>query len=366
VATLDPLRAGLVIGGLVVAAVAVNRLVDHNHSNLLDSIFPEREPLSPPPRRPDILDDWPTTSKLRPAPAPLPETGPIKDRPAHITWRWCYRFRWRTLPDEQRRLVPSGASRSQYRRIGALISSTWGEQLDASGVSFEVLRWIAAPQDPIERQQRFERVKGGEKPIELTKSCRPRREQLASSAARPVVQGDAATRGKACAVAEVRVASCPWTRRRMTCPHRAPTSPRWKPKTSIPCGLAMHEVRPLSPEGFVNVEAFFQRHNVPAAMIAEMRKEALAQPPPLPCVGTSYREPKPCPPPPPGPSPRAIRHAKRRAERRAEQRRRKTFDAMLAQMRADAVRRTIAAARKASSTGENSPAPPAPGEPPSR
>jgi hypothetical protein len=106
-----------------------------------------------------------------PKPLPPPEPEPVEvtsrpwgvtERPERITWDFCHRFIWRTWSDDQKRIVPSASSRSQYTRIGKLLPEYWGVQLDQAGASFEKLRWIAASEDAWEREVRFKRVLAGE------------------------------------------------------------------------------------------------------------------------------------------------------------------------------------------------------------
>lgn len=114
------------------------------------------------------LDEWVAPKPLPPFEPVLAEPAParpwgVTERPKRITWDFCFRLRWRTWPDDQKRFVPSAASRSQYLRVGSVIYAMWGEKLDKAGASFQKLRWIAATEDAVEREVRFQRVMSGEK-----------------------------------------------------------------------------------------------------------------------------------------------------------------------------------------------------------
>jgi hypothetical protein len=116
----------------------------------------------------DLLSSWVPPKPQPPLEAPPPARAPVRpwgvtERPKRITWDFCFRLKWRTWPIDQKRIVPSASSRSQYTRIGTVIGPLWGEKLDEIGASFEKLRWIAAPEDAFERDLRYQRVIRGEK-----------------------------------------------------------------------------------------------------------------------------------------------------------------------------------------------------------
>jgi hypothetical protein len=123
----------------------------------------------------------PVRASPRRADPPPPESlTPVTSRPKHVNFAWCFRFLWSTPHETRVQLVPRSSSRSQYMRIAKLLYGEWGQELDKRGTTFEVLRWIAAPQTFEGRQERYMRVLRGEprdeqppdRPAELKRSWR--------------------------------------------------------------------------------------------------------------------------------------------------------------------------------------------------
>jgi hypothetical protein len=77
-----------------------------------------------------------------------------------ITYEWCMMFN--AAPSSVRALV-SRYRRSQYRRV-ARLSMLMGEELDAAGVPFYGIRYVAYGQGPCEQERRFLLMINGERP----------------------------------------------------------------------------------------------------------------------------------------------------------------------------------------------------------
>lgn len=159
------LKAVMVVLGTAAAGVVAGKILQAGHDPDLEALLVQRR-VPPPPSAPAPA-----------APAAEPDGllfAPVTERPANVTYEWCYRFYRCTNLWDRKRVVPSAASRSQYDRIAKTIFTTWGIELDARGVSFQRLRWIAAPEDFGEQQDRYLRVLRGEMPEELKKKPKRR------------------------------------------------------------------------------------------------------------------------------------------------------------------------------------------------
>jgi hypothetical protein len=156
---LDP--AAMLFSGVVSIALLHSLRAQHTAAQELEELVANQIPPTP----------------LPPLTLPPSEHAParpwgVTDRPKRINWDFCYRLKWRTWPVDQKRIVPSAASRSQYLRVGTVIFPLWGEELDKVGASFQKLRWIAAPEDASERCLRYQRVVRGE-PVDLRQPPSP-------------------------------------------------------------------------------------------------------------------------------------------------------------------------------------------------
>jgi hypothetical protein len=271
----------LIVAGVVVGMVAavVHELERHDaltaeldrlqhHAAALAARPPPPVP-SPPPRAAPEPDAW----------------NPVTSRPKHVDFRWCFRFHWRTSPTEQERLVPSRSSRSQYSRIAKVIYVNWGRELDKRKTTFEVLRWIGAPQNFEERQERYMRVMQGERPserpVQLTRSWKaavlPKRLLRAPRQVRVGETTDACDPGS---LIECRSPPAP-----LRC--LRPGRRRWEPRRPVVCG----EGAPLDPACLYTLETQMQE-----TMGRDFRLPRLADRVPTPdSTGSCLPHLAPCP-----------------------------------------------------------------------
>ncbi|XYI02065.1 hypothetical protein ACMHYB_20735 [Sorangium sp. So ce1128] len=102
---------------------------------------------------------------VAPPPCPYPiwttdDDGPKLIVPERITYHWCVLF---SLAPSQVRAQVSRQRRSQYRRV-ARLPVQMGEQLDAAGVPFYALRFVAYGEGQIEQERRCLLMLHGERP----------------------------------------------------------------------------------------------------------------------------------------------------------------------------------------------------------
>jgi hypothetical protein len=90
--------------------------------------------------------------------------------PERITYEWCMFF---IAAPRNARAQVSRQRQSQYRRV-ARMSMLMGEELDAAGVPFYGIRFVAYGQGPVEQERRFLLMINGERPPrELAPTERP-------------------------------------------------------------------------------------------------------------------------------------------------------------------------------------------------
>ena len=237
----------------------------------------------------------PVRSSPRSADPPPPEwLNPVTSRPKHVNFAWCYRFLWTTPHETRAQLVPlrNRESRSQYIRIGKLLSAEWGRELDRrarrrsrfSGGS-PPLRASRVRQDRYMRVLRGEPRRTSSRPAGRTSSCDRGRRRRCRGGCGGRSGGCAFLQRRTCAIqGSVECASPP---PRPPC-HRS-TRRRWLPRNPVACGKAA----PLRNTAVVDILEAVLRE----AMGADFQLQRVASRPPEldSTTGSCLPRPAPCP-----------------------------------------------------------------------
>lgn len=265
---------GLLGAGLLLAGAWLEQRETEAMQRLL-AVYARRPPVEPEPPPPQPVEPPPAVSRA------------VTARPQHVSHDWCWRFSRDTPQDVRVRLVPSCASRSQYIRVARCIPPQWGRELDARGVTFEILRWIAAPNDHGEIMRRYQDVLRGNQPLvrpaELKHASKvpPLPPRLLRSRPPKIIMGTAET--MMCDPGPASDCRSPPPPPRCARPSRR----RWEPKNPCVCGEGF-------PHDLPDIAALEQ-------MLLEITGQVVKLPPsfdrvPRPdSTGSCRPQPSPCP-----------------------------------------------------------------------